>query len=171
MSFTDISTRRARVDLPGRPMAGRVLNPPLTDDGFLRVVLDAQPGRARECPWVTPRGVEPEWGDDVVVYESDTGDLWAQVWTTRVALQHTRGVATATWGGSSDVSGTVTVTHGLGVEPAGVLLTAQGRAGTAFTFAWVDTKGAATFTFRAATPDGVRPAAATAVVYAWEAFA
>ena len=65
-----------------------MLDPPLTDDGFLRVQVDAQRGRARECPWM-PRlavqdgelvEVQPKPGDAAVVCESDEGNLWVLCW-------------------------------------------------------------------------------------------
>lgn len=60
----------------GRPvlMEGTVQSPALSDDGFLRVVLDIQPGRVREAVW-TPTGEGPDPGAAVGVLESDNGNL------------------------------------------------------------------------------------------------
>lgn len=79
-TIAEQSSRRARRNLPALALEATVVAPPLTSDGFMRVVVDAQPGRVRECPW-TPRPIEePSEGDAALVIESDQGNLWAVVW-------------------------------------------------------------------------------------------
>ena len=67
-------------------MEATVLNPPLAPNGMLRVAIDAQPGRPRECPWqraVDEGGdaVDPAPGDAALIIESNEGNAWAvAVW-------------------------------------------------------------------------------------------
>lgn len=65
----------------GRPviMEGKVSSPAVDSAGFLRVELDSQPGRVRECVWTPAKPPKP--GAAVGVLESDNGNLWAvAVW-------------------------------------------------------------------------------------------
>jgi hypothetical protein len=64
-------------------MDATVLQAPASPGEFLRVEVDSQPGRARECPW-PPRGdALPAPGDAALVVESDAGELWCVAWWPR----------------------------------------------------------------------------------------
>lgn len=64
----------------GLLMEATVTTPALSAAGWLRVILDAQPGVVREVPWM-PRPVEtPGDGDAALVAESDGGSLWCVAW-------------------------------------------------------------------------------------------
>lgn len=67
--------RNARI--PSQLREATVLDPPLTEDGWLRVEVDGQKGVARECPWVPRLDVDAEAGDAAAVLESDDGNWWA----------------------------------------------------------------------------------------------
>lgn len=56
-----------------------VLDPPLSDAGWLRVELDDVPGIVRECPF-TVTATDPQAGDAAAVLESDQGNWWVVVW-------------------------------------------------------------------------------------------
>lgn len=76
--ISDVARRRARTPLA--PMDATVLQAPGSADEMLRVEVDAQPGYARECPWM-PRGETlPAKGDAALVVESDAGELWVIAW-------------------------------------------------------------------------------------------
>ena len=79
-TLSDLGAQRAYRALPIVLLEATVLDPPLDDDGFMRVEVDAQRGRARACPWM-PRGdEEPTPGDAAWVQESDEGNLVVMVW-------------------------------------------------------------------------------------------
>lgn len=81
-TITEQGEARVHRRLPARALEATVLDPPLTEDeGFLRVEVDAQPGRARECPWQPrPDDVEPSAGDAALCLESDAGNVWVVCW-------------------------------------------------------------------------------------------
>lgn len=74
------------------------------------------------------------------------------------------GAATLTWAGGTQFSNGLTVTHGLGKTPIGVLATANlgTLAGVA---AWATTPGATTFTLQGWDPAGSPGAGATDKVF------
>lgn len=79
MSLTDVARRHASKRAPLGALEATVANPPTDADGFLRVIVDSQPGRVRSCPWM-PRDVDPAPGDAALVLESDGGNVWVVCW-------------------------------------------------------------------------------------------
>lgn len=77
--MSDLATKRARTDIPRQLMEATVADPALAGR-WLRVIVDAQPGRVRECPWAPRADADPQPGDHAVVQESDHGTLWALLW-------------------------------------------------------------------------------------------
>lgn len=57
-----------------------LLDPPLTEDGWMRVEVDEQKGAVRECPWMPRADALPEPGFAAVVQESDAGNMWVIAW-------------------------------------------------------------------------------------------
>ncbi len=80
MTLSDLGAQRARRHLPAVLLEATVLDPPLDDEGFLRVEIDAQAGRARACPWMPRPDEDPSPGDAALVAESDEGNMWCIAW-------------------------------------------------------------------------------------------
>lgn len=78
--LSELAARQARQRGPGLPMEATVASPPESPTSFLRVVVDTQPGRVRECAWTPRSDIEPTTGDAALVIESDAGDLWVIAW-------------------------------------------------------------------------------------------
>jgi hypothetical protein len=80
MAISDHGETRRRRNLPALLLSATVLEPPVTADGFLRVKVDHQGARPRECPW-QPRPIEePSAGDAAWVMEDDEGNLVVVCW-------------------------------------------------------------------------------------------
>lgn len=78
--LSDLAARRTRRGGLSGPMEATVVSPPASPTNFLRVTVDAQPGRVRECPWPPRQDIEPTTGDAALVIESDAGELWVIAW-------------------------------------------------------------------------------------------
>lgn len=110
-TLTDIARQRVGDRLPATLLEATIVEPPFTDDLFLRVRVDSQPGYVRECPWVPAPGAAPGAGDGALVGESDEGNLWVVAW----------------WNGEPDASGSSgggggagnTILSGAGAPTAG----------------------------------------------------
>lgn len=72
--------RKLNQRAPAQLREASVVDPPLNDEGWLRVEIDGQRGGVQECPWVTPFQGVPEEGDAAAVIESDGGNFWALWW-------------------------------------------------------------------------------------------
>lgn len=81
MTLSDIARQRVAASEPqNQPMDGTVADPPVSDDGWLRVSLDEHPETVVECPWVRRADVDPYPGDAALVVESDGGEYWCAAW-------------------------------------------------------------------------------------------
>lgn len=80
MLLTGLDRQRSEQRAPSQLREATVLDPPLTDEGWLRVEVDEQEGAVRECPWTPRADADPEPGFAAVVMESDAGNMWCLGW-------------------------------------------------------------------------------------------
>jgi hypothetical protein len=73
--LNDHERERLNQRVPSQLMEATVLDPPLSEEGWLRVEVDAQPGVVQLCPW-PDNGAVPSSGDAAAVMESDHGNYW-----------------------------------------------------------------------------------------------
>lgn len=68
--------------IPSALKEATIQDPPLDDDGMLRVEIDAERGAIHHCPWQKPPASEPqpEPEDAAAVMESDGGNYWVVGW-------------------------------------------------------------------------------------------
>src|SRR5215468_2779813 len=90
-----------------------ILDPPVDENGWLRVEVDNQPGVVRVCPWMPRLDISPQPGDAAVVEESDGGNSWAQWWPQ----------GEGGGGGTFDISATASATSLVPGSPATVIVT------------------------------------------------
>jgi hypothetical protein len=79
-TLSDLGRDRARATLPSVMLEATVCDPVFDADNFLRVVVDAQHGYVRACPWLAQPGPAPAAGDAALCCESDEGNLWVVCW-------------------------------------------------------------------------------------------
>jgi hypothetical protein len=122
--LNETTRRRLYQRAPSTLREATIQDPPLTDDGFLRVEVDGAPGAIKECPWPRVPGAPGPAGDDAaLVVESDGGNWWVVAWWAQGDEPPPDG-----GGASVDFHEFVQITavnpwvipHGLGRHPAGL---------------------------------------------------
>jgi len=80
MPLSDAERRQLTQRAPAQLREATVADPPVDDDGFLRVEIDSAPGAVQACPWASPFYGEPAKDDAAAIIESDGGNFWAFWW-------------------------------------------------------------------------------------------
>jgi hypothetical protein len=78
--LSDTELRRIYAQLPATLMEATVLDPPTTNEGWLRVEIDNRPGSIEVVPWIPRVDIDPAPHDAALVSESDGGNFWAIAW-------------------------------------------------------------------------------------------
>jgi microcystin-dependent protein len=87
MPLNETERRRLHATAPAQLREATVLDPPLDEDGWLRVELDNLPGEAKSCPWMPRLDIEVSPEDAALVAQSDRGNYWVVEWWPQGDLQ------------------------------------------------------------------------------------